>query len=400
LHDDLPVLWPGYQTAYLVRDPYVRVNVNPSDRYVQSVPGSVEQRLRPDGSGVDNLYLAGDWVRIGLNAGCIEQAVLGGRAAARAITGVDMNSSYDSDRNWNDDDDPISPALAALLSNLPDLTRLALAGVGRIEACCIVDYVAPAVIEQMLPPGLTLNLPKAKPPEKLPICLVFSEQRNVRPGFVPFGGISYLEFSIIFHDVYNQDTNDNYNGPFVYMPRILLNSFPPAAIGVKAYGFNKRVARIRRVGDSFNIRNDEGEISARFEDASLLGQIGDFPELSIVRRILDQPVISETSEGGWISSYLDYHLDQASFQSLKGHCYIEQGPYRKEIDFIGVPGPGNPGAGKEHIAYPSLGFRMVTNWDLTLPMRVGEHDGLLPTPKRMHAAAITNRLIARLRGRR
>jgi hypothetical protein len=146
-----------------------------------------------------------------------------------------MNSSYDNDRNWNDDG-PISPALAALLSNLPDLTRLVLAGVGRVEACCIVDYVRPAVIEKMLPPGLSLKLPKAKPPEALPICLVFSEQRQVRPGFVPFGGISYMEFSIIFHDVYNLDTNDDYNGPFVYMPRMLLNSLPPVAVGVVGYG--------------------------------------------------------------------------------------------------------------------------------------------------------------------
>jgi hypothetical protein len=43
---------------------------------------------------------------------------------------------------------------------------------------------------------------------------------------------------------------------------------------------------------------------------------------------------------------------------------------------------------------------MVTNWDLTLPMRVGEHDALIPTPKRMHAAAITNRLLSRFRVRR
>jgi uncharacterized protein with NAD-binding domain and iron-sulfur cluster len=398
LRDDLPVLWPGFQKAYLALDPYVRVNVNPSDRYVQSVPGSVESRLRPDGSGVDNLYLAGDWVRVGLNAVCIEHAVLGGRAAARAITGVDMNSSYDNDRNWNDDG-PVSPPLTALLSNLPDLTRLALAGVGRVEARCIVHYVSPAVIEAMLPPGLTLNLPKTQL-EKLPICLVFSAQRNVRPGFVPFGGIGYLEFSIVLHDVYNQDTNDDYNGPFVYMPRILLNSFAPAAIGVKAYGFSKRLARMRHVGDSFNIRNSEGEISARFEDASLLGQICDFPALSIVRRILDQPVISETSEGGWIVSYFDYHLDQAGFQSLKGLCSINQGPYSEEIEFIGVPGRSTSGVAAANVASQSLGFRMVTNWDITLPMRVGEHDGLLPTPKRMHAAATTNRLLARLRGRR
>jgi hypothetical protein len=248
-----------------------------------------------------SITFAGDWVRIGLNAGCIEQAVLGGRAAARAITGVDMNSQYDNDRNWNDDS-PVSPGLAALLSNLPDLTRLALAGVGRVEACCIVDYVPPALIDKMLPPGLTLNLRNARPPEMLPICLLFSELRQVRPGFVPFGGISYMEFAIIFHDVYNLDTNDDYNGPFIYMPRILLNSLPPVAVGVMGYGFNKRLARIGRVGDSFDIRNDEGEISARFEDASLLGQIGDFHELSIIERILNQPVISETSEGRWISS--------------------------------------------------------------------------------------------------
>ena len=70
-----------------------------------------------------------------------------------------------------------------------------------------------------------------------------------------------------------------------------------------------------------------------------LGRFANFQNSRLSRRILDQPVISETSEGGWISSYLDYHLDLGSFQSLKGHCPINQGPYQKEIDFIGVPGP-------------------------------------------------------------
>ncbi len=245
LDADLPKLWDGFQKADLARDPYVRVNVNPSDRYVQSVPGSVEGRLRPNGSGVDNLFLAGDWVRIGLNAGCIEQAVLGGRAAARAITGVDMNGQYDSDRNWQGDG-PMSQALSALLCNLPDVTRLALAGVGTLDACCIVEFLPPKKIEQLLAPGLSLNLP-AQPPDRLPIVLLFSQQRNVRPGFLPFGGIHYLEFAIVIHDVFNADANDDYNGPYVYMPRILLNSFAAVAIGAKAYGFNKRLARMRRV---------------------------------------------------------------------------------------------------------------------------------------------------------
>ena len=38
-----------------------------------------------DGSGYDNLVLAGDWTDNGLNAGCIEAATLGGLQAANAI---------------------------------------------------------------------------------------------------------------------------------------------------------------------------------------------------------------------------------------------------------------------------------------------------------------------------
>jgi uncharacterized protein with NAD-binding domain and iron-sulfur cluster len=67
---------------------YLRVNINPSDRYVLSVAGSVSARLRADESGVDNLYLAGDWVRTGINAGCIEASVMAGRAAAAAIRSI------------------------------------------------------------------------------------------------------------------------------------------------------------------------------------------------------------------------------------------------------------------------------------------------------------------------
>ena len=64
---------------------YVRVNVNPSDLYVQSVAGSTKHRLAADDSGFDNLYLAGDWVLTELNAGCVEAAVMAGYDAARAL---------------------------------------------------------------------------------------------------------------------------------------------------------------------------------------------------------------------------------------------------------------------------------------------------------------------------
>jgi len=64
---------------------YVRANVAGSQRYVQSLPGSRRFRLRVDESGYQNLVLAGDWTRCGLDAGCIEAAVISGLEAANTV---------------------------------------------------------------------------------------------------------------------------------------------------------------------------------------------------------------------------------------------------------------------------------------------------------------------------
>jgi uncharacterized protein with NAD-binding domain and iron-sulfur cluster len=66
---------------------YWTANTDPSDRYVQALPGTDEHRLTPAGSGYQNLALAGDWTDCGLNAGCIESAVLSGLQAGNALLG-------------------------------------------------------------------------------------------------------------------------------------------------------------------------------------------------------------------------------------------------------------------------------------------------------------------------
>ncbi len=63
-----------------------RANIDPTERYVLSVPGSLAARLAPDDSDFVNLYLAGDWTKTSLNAGCAEAAIESGLLAARAIT--------------------------------------------------------------------------------------------------------------------------------------------------------------------------------------------------------------------------------------------------------------------------------------------------------------------------
>jgi uncharacterized protein with NAD-binding domain and iron-sulfur cluster len=62
-----------------------RANVDPSERYVLSLPGTARYRLAADESGYDNLVFAGDWTRCGLNSGCVEAAVISGLAAAAAV---------------------------------------------------------------------------------------------------------------------------------------------------------------------------------------------------------------------------------------------------------------------------------------------------------------------------
>jgi uncharacterized protein with NAD-binding domain and iron-sulfur cluster len=63
-----------------------KANVNPADRYVQSLPGSIRHRISPLDMSFDNLTIAGDWTRTGLDSGCIESAVISGLLAAHALS--------------------------------------------------------------------------------------------------------------------------------------------------------------------------------------------------------------------------------------------------------------------------------------------------------------------------
>ncbi len=65
---------------------YWRANVNPTDRYVLALPGSLKHRISPLDPTYDNLTIAGDWTDCGFNEGCTEAAVISGRLAAHALS--------------------------------------------------------------------------------------------------------------------------------------------------------------------------------------------------------------------------------------------------------------------------------------------------------------------------
>jgi uncharacterized protein with NAD-binding domain and iron-sulfur cluster len=64
-----------------------RANFAPAERYVLSLPRTVQHRLPAKGTLFDNLVLAGDWTVNGFDAGCLEAAITSGMLASNAICG-------------------------------------------------------------------------------------------------------------------------------------------------------------------------------------------------------------------------------------------------------------------------------------------------------------------------
>jgi uncharacterized protein with NAD-binding domain and iron-sulfur cluster len=114
LNHEVQHVWPAFDWGQLVDikssatgqkrfdSQWWIANFQPSERYTLTPAGKVKYRLQTDQTGFENLFLAGDWIKTGLDAGCIEAATLAGRQAARAIRGKkekDMPFPNESD-DW------------------------------------------------------------------------------------------------------------------------------------------------------------------------------------------------------------------------------------------------------------------------------------------------------------
>ncbi len=70
---------------------WFRANIDPTELYVLSETNSSICRLKTDESGFNNMFITGDWIDNGFNAGCVEAAVIAGKQTARAILQKDFH---------------------------------------------------------------------------------------------------------------------------------------------------------------------------------------------------------------------------------------------------------------------------------------------------------------------
>jgi hypothetical protein len=366
---------------------YVRPNINPWERYVLSTPGTLQWRLWPDGTGISNLFLAGDWVRTGLDAGCIEAAVMSGRATARAITGANMNiPGYGNYRKI-----PVPITLLPVVNLLKQLKTGAAGGVGTMEGYCITIWRASKEVQKLLPATLSLDPPHGlaatdeKKGDKHPIVFLFCRQSNVRPGFVPLGGLRYQEIIQLIPFVKRNDADGPGGGPFNYMPHLFLDELAPVLIGVNLYGYNKRLARVASARGSFQLNCDLGEISTDLSETGLPGRVSTprFRHLKLVRQMLDHPFISLTTNGVFVYSHLDFCFDAATFQGVQGE--VAMGP-----PFDPRPEDASQTFKVESILDKEYGaFRFQTNWTLSVPLSTGqEESSVIPSDLQEFAAKL------------
>jgi uncharacterized protein with NAD-binding domain and iron-sulfur cluster len=224
---------------------YFRANVAGTDRYVTTPAGSVDSRLDPDGSGFENLVLAGDWTHSGIDGGCVEGAVISGERAAAGI--IDRRTRARS-----------RPAQAS-----PYIEYGALATAPgpllceRARLYCFFVRTDPARVQQLCdrvlshPTGGALRY---RVPRLAPVILTFGTiagLRSLHPDHSNRGSASEPEAAIWVPTIAQRFQDGRYVDEHlaIFMPYIWVDDPIAFASGREVYGFAKTQGWMRRLPD-------------------------------------------------------------------------------------------------------------------------------------------------------
>ena len=351
---------------------YYRRNLYGSERYVLSVPGSVEYRLAPDDCGFSNLFLAGDWTRCGINAGCVEAATISGLMAARGLTGRPIEIVGETDLG----PDFIPGASQSLTSPYAPTAPWPLTpffATGSIDGWFSFHAVDAAALSQVLPPGMRLHAQGLTPPGTHPVALLANRQIGVRLSAQPaFTGYpDYLEAIIAINHV----AIDGIPGLFSYLPNLYLNSRVPQLVGVGFYGYNKRMGRLSMTGSDYHVASPTGQAiwSGDYQQNGFERRLMNSPECGAVEALCQQIVVSQHPVMGWRFSSFDFNLTAARIAPVHARIRINDSNLAQlpagEMPAQPLTMTG-PGQAMRHVGLPGA-FRIRTAWTLSNPFDSG-----------------------------
>lgn len=326
-NDELARIWPGAKKRGkfdfgLLHDnsattpqekfdsQYFRENFWGSERYVMSVPNSVQYRLPPDGSGFGNLYLAGDWTRCGINAGCVEAATISGLGCARGLTGADIKIVGEGD--LANDAGPLDAAkLESPYAQTAPWPLTPMFATGQIDGFFSFHAVESVALQAMLPKGMTLHPQTLTPEGTHSVAVLCNQQMGVRASIMP-KLLAYRDYyeaiiAINFVQIEGQD------GVFSYLPNLYLTNRLAQLTGVWCYGYNKRMGQLSMGHNSYTVADSEGApvYNGRYNQRDFARRLTDFPSAPRVQALSEQVVVTQGKFSKWQYSSFDFNLTSA-----------------------------------------------------------------------------------------
>ncbi|HEY2162156.1 MAG TPA: FAD-dependent oxidoreductase, partial [Solirubrobacteraceae bacterium] len=224
---------------------HLRANVEGTDRYVTTPAGSVDSRLEPGASGFENLALAGDWTRSGIDGGCVEGAVISGERAAEAtIARQSRPAPRLPQLGTYVDYGALATAPGPLLCERARLYCFFVqADRDRVQRLCDRVFKEP-----------TGGALRYRVPRLLPVVLTFvtiAGLRSLHPAHADRASASEPEAAIWVPTIAQRFRSGRYVDEHlaIFMPYLWVDDPIAFASGREVYGFAKTQGWMRRLGD-------------------------------------------------------------------------------------------------------------------------------------------------------
>lgn len=227
-------------------------------------------------------------------------------------------------------------------------------------------------VRTLLPAGLELGEQSLTDSQSHPVVLFFHSISNAGfslPSLLPRQAYHEFVLGVPYVRLAGLSITPGHPGPYLFMPRLLLDSIWPTLTGVLGWGFAKRTAAIQVTSDSCTISDSSGRVislSWRTDAGAYSQPISAYSLFAPIRSILEQPLISMVPAGMgpfFVVSNFERYWSAAKLKPL-------QATLKVDYDFVtGCPPGQYPSEGvPKGIDMDPLGsYELSAPWRLSLP---------------------------------